>query len=37
MATWRELVDISSSQTLTNKTHTSPVLDTGVSGNANKE
>ena len=37
MATWRELVDISSSQTLTNKTHTSPVLDTGVSGTAIKD
>ena len=34
MATWRELVDISSAQTLTNKTHTSPVLNTGVSGSA---
>jgi len=37
MATWKELVDISSDQTLTNKTHTSPVLNTGVSGTAIKD
>jgi len=37
MATWRELVDISSTQTLTNKTHTSPVLNTGVTGTAVKD
>jgi len=37
MATWKELVDISSAQTLTNKTHTSPVLNTGVSGTAIKD
>ena len=34
MATWKELVDISSAQTLTTKTLTSPVLNTGVSGSA---
>ena len=37
MATWKELVDISSAQTLTTKTLTSPVLNTGVSGTAVKD
>ena len=37
MAYWVELVDATSSQTLTNKTHTSPVLNTGVSGTAIKD
>ena len=37
MANWVELVDATSSQTLTNKTHTSPVLNTGVSGTAIKD